>query len=55
MSTYANSDKPSRIGRPVRRARRWLRHTPNATLAVAMISLGVALIFLGVLLAIFLL
>jgi hypothetical protein len=55
MSTYANSDNPSRIGRPVRRARRWLRHTPNATLAVTMISLGAALIFVGALLAILLL
>jgi hypothetical protein len=49
--TYA-STKKSRLGRPYRRLRRWLRHTPNASVAVTMITLGVALIFLAVILAV---
>jgi hypothetical protein len=41
----------SRIGRPYRRLRRWARHTPNGTIALNMISAGVALIFVAVILA----
>lgn len=37
----------SRIGRPMRRLRRWARHTPNGTMALNMISIGVALIFIA--------
>lgn len=44
--------KRSRIGRPYRRIRRWLRHTPNSSVAVTMITLGVALIFLAAILAV---
>jgi hypothetical protein len=32
--------------------RRWIRHTPNASVAVTMITLGGALLFLAVCLAV---
>lgn len=48
-----NRSNRSRIGRPVRRLRRWARHTPNGTMALNMMSAGVALIFIAVILAIF--
>jgi hypothetical protein len=41
------------LSRPYRRLRRWARHTPNGTMALNMISVGVALIFLAVVLAFF--
>lgn len=43
----------SRIGRPVRHMRRWARHTPNGTVALNMISVGVALIFVAAVIALF--
>lgn len=43
----------SRIGRPWRHLRRWARHTPNGTVALNMISVGVALIFLAGIIAVF--
>lgn len=42
----------SRIGRPVRHLRRWARHTPNGRIALVLISLGIALIFVAVLVGI---
>jgi hypothetical protein len=38
----------SRVGRPYRRLRRWARHTPNGDIALTMMALGVALIFIAV-------
>lgn len=43
----------SRIGRPLRRLRRWARHTPNGTMALNMVSIGVGLIFIAAMLALF--
>ncbi len=43
----------SRIGRPLRRVRRWARHTPNGTMALNMISVGVALIVIAAIIAAF--
>ncbi|MGI8591502.1 MAG: hypothetical protein ACR2M5_11020 [Nakamurella sp.] len=43
----------SRIGRPLRRLRRWARHTPNGTMALNMISVGIALIFIAAIIAVF--
>jgi hypothetical protein len=40
-----------RIGHLYRRVSRWARHTPNGTIALNMISAGVALIFLATVLA----
>jgi hypothetical protein len=42
----------SRIGRPYRRLRRWARHTPNAVMALNLISLGIALIFVAAIIAV---
>jgi hypothetical protein len=41
------------MSRPYRRLRRWARHTPNGTMALNMISVGVALILVGAVLAFF--
>ena len=41
----------SRIGRPYRRARRWARHTPNGEIALIMLAVGVALIFIALVIA----
>jgi high-affinity K+ transport system ATPase subunit B len=35
--------------------RRWARHTPNGTIALNMISVGLALIFLAIVLAVIIL
>ena len=43
----------SRTGRPYRRLRRWARHTPNGQMALNMIGVGLALILVAVLLAVF--
>lgn len=40
-----------RIGRPYRRMRRWARHTPNGTMALNMISVGVVLILAAIIIA----
>jgi len=40
---------------PYRKLRRWARHTPNGTIALNMITAGVALIFVAIVLAILLL
>ncbi len=37
-----------RVGRPWRRLKRWARHTPNGDIALVLVSLGVALIFVAV-------
>ncbi len=42
-----------RIGQPLRRLRRWARHTPNGTMALNMMSVGVALIFIAAIIALF--
>jgi DNA-binding CsgD family transcriptional regulator len=39
------------MGRPIRRLRRWARHTPNGTIALNMISTGIALILVAIILA----
>ena len=41
------------IGRPYRRLRRWVRHTPNGEIATMMMGFGVALVFIAVLVAVF--
>lgn len=41
----------SRLGRPYRRLRRWVRHTPNGTIALNMISTGVVLIAIAIVIA----
>jgi hypothetical protein len=45
------SRKRSRWGRPYRRLRRWARHTPNGTIALNMVSAGLALIIIAVIIA----
>jgi hypothetical protein len=50
--TNPNRSDRSRIGRPYRRLRRWARHTPNGTIALNMISVGLALIFIAIVIAI---
>jgi hypothetical protein len=40
-----------RIGHPYRRLRRWARHTPNGTIALNMISVGVVLIIVALIIA----
>ena len=47
-----NQSNRSRIGRPYRRLRRWARHTPNGTMALNMMSAGVALIFIAIIIAV---
>lgn len=42
----------SRLGRPCRRLRRWARHTPNGEIALMMIGIGVALVFVAVVVAV---
>jgi hypothetical protein len=43
----------SRVGRPYRRVRRWARHTTNGDIAMTMMALGIALVFIAVLVAVF--
>ena len=43
------------MGRPVRRLRRWARHTPNGDIALTLIALGVTLVFVAILVGVFLL
>ena len=50
----ASGDR-SRLGRPYRRLRRWARHTPNGDVAITLMSLGVALIFAALIIALFVL
>lgn len=50
-----DTQRRSALGRPYRRLRRWARHTPNGEIAVTMIALGIVLVFLAVLLAVFVL
>ncbi|WP_375504102.1 hypothetical protein [uncultured Jatrophihabitans sp.] len=38
---------PSRNGRTLRRLRRWARHTPNGEIALTMVCVGVALVFIA--------
>ena len=45
------SNNPRRITRPVRRLRRWARHTPNGTIAMNLFVLGLALLFVAGILA----
>ena len=40
-----------KITRPLRRMRRWARHTPNGTIAMNLFVLGLALLFLAAVLA----
>jgi hypothetical protein len=48
-----SNPRQSRKSHPYRRLRRWARHTPNGTMALNMMSVGLALIFLAVVLALF--
>lgn len=41
----------SRLGRPYRRLRRWVRHTPTGEIALAMVAAGVALVFVALVIA----
>lgn len=47
-----SSPRRSRLGHPYRRLRRWARHTPNGTIALNMITAGVALIFVAIVFAV---
>ena len=47
------SPRGPRITRPYRRLRRWARHTPNGTMALNLISIGILLIFLAIVMAFF--
>lgn len=42
----------SRAGRPWRRAKRWARHTPNEEIALILVSVGIALIFIAIVIAV---
>jgi hypothetical protein len=42
-----------RLTRPYRRLRRWARHTPNGTIALNLIGVGILLVFVAVLMAFF--
>lgn len=42
-----------RLTRPYRRLRRWARHTPNGTIALNLISIGIVLVFLAIVMAFF--
>jgi hypothetical protein len=41
-----------RRSRPLRRLRRWARHTPNGTVALNMIAAGIVLILIAIVIAI---
>jgi hypothetical protein len=45
-------ERRSRIGRPYRRLRRWARYTPNGAIALNMMGVGIALIFIAIVIAI---
>jgi len=49
---WMSSRRRARIGRTYRRVRRWARHTPNGTIALNMMSAGIALIVLAIILAV---
>jgi hypothetical protein len=50
---YMNhTEHRSRGLRPLRRMRRWARHTPNGEIAITLICLGVALIATAAILAV---
>ena len=40
-----------RITRPLRRVQRWARHTPNGTIALNLVALGLALLLIAAVLA----
>jgi high-affinity K+ transport system ATPase subunit B len=42
------ANRRSLVGRPYRRLRRWARHTPNGDIALTMMAIGIALIFVAV-------
>ena len=44
-------ERRSRIGRPWRRAKRWARHTPDGEIALILVSVGIALVFVAIVLA----
>jgi hypothetical protein len=48
---YVSGPRRSRIGYPYRRLRRWAQNTPNGTIALNMITAGLALILVAVVLA----
>lgn len=41
----------SRLGRPYRRLRRWVRHTPSGEIALVMVGAGIALVFVALVIA----
>jgi hypothetical protein len=45
-------ERRSRIGRPLRHVKRWARHTPNGDIAVILVSVGIALIFVAIIIAV---
>ncbi|WP_375487854.1 hypothetical protein [uncultured Jatrophihabitans sp.] len=45
-------ERRSRIGRPWRRLKRWARHTPNGDMALMLVCVGIALIFVAVIAAV---
>lgn len=40
-----------RIGRPYRRLRRWARHTPSGEIALVLVAMGIALVFVALVVA----
>jgi len=46
------SRRRSAVGRPYRRLRRWARHTPNGDIALTLMGIGVALVFVAVVLGV---
>lgn len=43
--------KRSRLGRPYRRLRRWARHTPSGEIALVLAAMGIALLFVALVVA----
>ena len=50
--SMTESERHGRAGRPWRRAKRWARHTPNGEIALVLVSVGIALIFVAVVIAV---
>ena len=48
---HRSSTRPSAIGRPYRRLRRWARHSSYGTIAADMIGLAIILIVVAAILA----
>jgi hypothetical protein len=48
----SSTGRRTRIGRPYRRLRRWARHTPNGTIALNLICIGVVLVLAAIIIAV---